>query len=62
MNNYRPSSELHRISEERHRNVLRHMDWLKKTAKLRYHQKIADYKDKLVSAEYEAFLDKIGHP
>ena len=56
------SSELQRIAEERHNNVLRHVAWLKKSAELRYHQKIADYKDKRLGAEYENWLDKIGHP
>ena len=62
MNNYKPSSELHRIANERHNNVLRHVKWLQKTAKLKRKEYVANYKDKQLGADYEAFLDKIGHP
>ena len=51
------SSELQRIAEERHNNVLRHVEWLKKSAELKYKQGISDYKDKKVCAEYEYWLD-----
>ena len=60
MNNYRPSSELLRVANERHKNTLRHLEWLQKSAELKRKQYVSDYKDKRLGAEYEAFLDKIG--
>ena len=39
MNNYRPSSELQRDTEQLINNHNRHASWLKKSAIYRYHEK-----------------------
>ena len=39
MNNYRPSSELQRDTEQLINNHNRHVAWLKKSAIYRYHEK-----------------------
>ena len=60
--NYKPSSELQRKSEENINNEARAKDWYQKYM-TQLNKDVSDrYRDKRVSAEYEQFLNNIGHP
>jgi len=62
MMKYAPSSELMRVAEQRNANHIRKQAWMARSVKHRYGEKQDMYRDKKVCAEYERFLNDIGHP